>query len=316
MAQNSHQKNKTIAFLGPEASYTHQATLNAFPPSTHSLTPVPTIEDVFAAVQSRTSDHGVVPFENSSNGSVVFTLDLFADLQGRYANILVCGERYLPVRHCLLGRRPDSGPNPPDNDLSKIQTLYSHPQAWGQCKNFLATRLNPTTTKQDTASTAAAAARVATSPDHPGTTAAIASSLAAKIHPSLAILAEGIEDNPQNSTRFLVLRHADSPPPFPTKEEAEEKYKTLLSFTLNHGQPGALASCLEVFKIHALNLTSINTRPSGEAAWHYVFFVEVLGRKRGEGDGGRVNEALRELGRVAKGWRWLGSWEGGEEVGR
>ena len=88
-----------------------------------------------------------------------------------------------------------------------------------------------------------------------------------------------------------------------------EQYKSLVSFTVNHGEPGALADSLAVFKKFNLNLTSINTRPSGEAQWHYIFFVEFMGRKRPEGKGGAVNEALAELTEVASSWRWLGSWE-------
>jgi prephenate dehydratase len=89
-----------------------------------------------------------------------------------------------------------------------------------------------------------------------------------------------------------------------------EAYKTLVSFTVaQHGAPGALADCLAVFKKHEISLTSINSRPSGEASWHYVFFVEFKGRKRAEGQGGVVNAALGDLGAVAKDWRWLGSFE-------
>jgi len=322
-----------------------QATLSKFPESQYTVSPQTSIEDVFAAVQSGKAQHGVVPFENSSNGSVVFTLDLFADLHGRYPDILVCGETYLAVHHCLLGHVPEgkarltdedvakaklndgaasahasgevtptqSAPSPskprvkPVHDISHIKKLYSHPQAWGQCKLFLSTYLKGTE-RQDVSSTSRAAELV--SQDTSGTSAAISSRIAADLN-GLDVLAEGIEDNEGNSTRFFILRHQSSVPGAETQDEnAEmERYKTLVSFTVEHGEAGALADCLAVFKKYSLNLTSINTRPSGEAAWHYIFFVEFMGRKRADGQGGAVNDALVELGKVAKEWRWLGSWE-------
>ena len=156
-------------------------------------------------------------------------------------------------------------------------------------------------------------------------TAAIASRLAGKLN-GLEVLAEGIEDDAGgNSTRFFVLTrsvpmdgngdgdgasstNASSTTTGDEEERDPQAYKTLVSFTLEHGEPGALAGCLAVFEKFGLNLTSINTRPSGEAPWHYVFFVEFYGRKRGP-RGGAVNDALNELSEAAKSWRWLGSWE-------
>lgn len=302
-------------------------------------------------MQSNDAAHGVVPFENSSNGSVVFTLDLFADLNNRYPDILVEGEIYLPVRHCLLGhtnvnassgsptKRTDlpwrrlqqteqqqhqspsiSGtvtptqnlPAPgqpktkPTHDIKHIKKLHSHPQAWGQCHLFLSTYLKHAE-RQDVSSTSRAAELVAS--DTTGTSAAISSRIAAEMN-GLSILAEGIEDNEGNSTRFFILRHQNTPQPLPHSSALDDaSYKTLISFTVSHNSPGALADSLAVFKNHGLNLTSINTRPSGEGPWHYIFFVEVKGRKWEDGSGGAVNEALKELGSVCQGWRWLGSWE-------
>ncbi|KAK4621561.1 Bifunctional chorismate mutase/prephenate dehydratase [Fulvia fulva] len=342
-----------VAFLGPKASYTHQATVSQFSESKYNLQPQISIEDVFSAVQTGTASHGVVPFENSSNGSVVFTLDLFADLNGRYPDILVEGEIYIPVRHCLLGhfprktrtasessqerRRTDlpwrklqtqDSPNASGNvtptqavpqpgmprvkpgcDLKHVRKLYSHPQAWGQCKLFLSTYLKGVE-RQDVSSTSKAAEFVAQ--DSTGTSAAISSKIAAEMN-GLDVLAEGIEDNEGNSTRFFILRRTSSTPPTPTAsldEKTEmEQYKSLISFTISHEAPGALADSLAVFKRHDLNLTSINTRPSGELPWHYIFFVELKGKKRDGGEDGAVNRALGDLGRVATNWRWLGSWE-------
>lgn len=312
--------------------------------------PQTSIEDVFAAVQTGRAGHGVVPFENSSNGSVVFTLDLFADRDAKYPDIVVCDEIYLKVQHCLLGWR-GSKPVPPhahkslENDeadgtktptqahpmmttphprysLSHITHLFSHPQAWGQCHRFLATHLSGIE-RQDVTSTSRAAEIVAA--DTSGTGAAIASRIAAELH-GLDILAEGIEDNAGNCTRFFVIRRRGDIAPEEEEEEGgkeeqekEERmgWKTLVSFTVEHGAVGALAQGLDVFKRFGLNLTSINTRPSGEGAWNYIFFVEFRGRRKSvEGRGGGVvNEALAELGRVAKRWRWLGSFRDATERG-
>ncbi|KAK3069782.1 prephenate dehydratase, partial [Teratosphaeriaceae sp. CCFEE 6253] len=236
-----------VAFLGPITSYTHQATLDRFPESKYNLSPQTTIEDVFGAVQSGSVSRGVVPFENSSNGSVIFTLDLFADLHGRNPDILVCGEIYLPVHHCLLGhtdeqRSGNEGSQHQDSqgrplhDLKHITKLYSHHQAWGQCNNFLATHLKGVE-RIDVSSTSKAAEIV--SQDASGSSAAISSRMAGEVH-SLDLLAENIEDREGNSTRFFVLQRrkgADAPPATEgqavdgTTETEHARHKTLVSFT-------------------------------------------------------------------------------------
>ena len=279
---------------------------------------------------------------------MVFTLDLFANLQTRYPDILVCGEIYLPVQHCILGHAPkghqhpsktesasreksddveslsisgrvtptQATPDPPKprvtpiHDLQHISKLYSHPQAWGQCKLFLSTYVK-TAERQDVSSTSKGAEQVAQ--DTTGTSAAIASKMSAELN-ELDVLAEGIEDIEGNSTRFFILRRRQDVPfvqeSVHLSEAIEmERYKSLVSFTVSHSESGALADSLAVFKKFKLNLTSINTRPSGESPWHYTFLVEFMGRKRPEGEGGTINDALEALTRVARNWRWLGSWE-------
>ncbi|KAI4645348.1 uncharacterized protein J4E79_010886 [Alternaria viburni] len=332
------EKRPIVAFLGPEGSYTHQAALSAFPPTSPTtppvtLTPSITIEDVFSAVQSGTAYRGVVPFENSSNGSVVFTLDLFADLNNKYPDILVTGEAYVAVKHCLLGysstaakngdgRDGDGRDGRDGTDFSHIKKLYSHPQAWGQCKNFLARYLK-TAERHDVSSTSRAA-EIA-SQDKTGESAALSSEIAAELF-GLDVLAKEINDKKGNSTRFFVIRrkHDDAmpstttptptpttptpPPPPSTSSNNANTWKSLITFTIEHSNPGALANCLTVFSRHGINLTSINTRPSGVRNWHYVFFVEFKGRKT-DTDTGDVDKALGELDKVCRGWRWLGSWE-------
>ena len=299
-----------VAYLGPVASYTHQAALDSFTEPRFTLRPETSIEDVFAAVADGTASRGVVPFENSSNGSVVFTLDLFANLSGKYGDIVVVNEAYVRVNHCIVGHpaaaRSESG------DWSHITKLYSHPQAWGQCKKFLGANFKHAE-KQDVSSTSRGAALVAANPADTHT-AAISSALAAKEN-GLAVLAPNIQDSSENTTRFLVIRRASETASLDMRTFVDEPvewdmYKTLVSFTVaQHGAPGALADCLAVFKKHKITLTSINSRPSGEGSWHYVFFVEFKGRKRALNQGGPVNEALQDLGTVAKDWRWLGSFE-------
>jgi prephenate dehydratase len=312
------EENLQVSYLGPPASYTHQAALDSFKDPKYQLQPETTIEDVFTAVANGSSARGVVPFENSSNGSVVFTFDLFANLSGKYSDIVVVNEAYVRVNHCIVGHHPattsngDNNAPPTSEDYSHITKLYSHPQAWGQCKNFLSTHLKHAE-KQDVSSTSRGAALVAANPSDTHT-AALSSALAATTN-NLSILASNIQDSSSNTTRFLIIRRLSDVASLEQRTFVDapveaDAYKTLVSFTVaQHGAPGALADCLAVFKKHAITLTSINSRPSGEASWHYVFFVEFKGRKRAEGQGGVVNAALGDLGEVAKGWRWLGSFE-------
>jgi len=310
------EENVQVSYLGPPASYTHQAALDSFKDPKYQLRPETTIEDVFTAVANGSSSRGVVPFENSSNGSVVFTFDLFANLSGKYGDIVVVNEAYVRVNHCIVGHRAaatsSNSENTTPSDYSHITKLYSHPQAWGQCKHFLSTHLKHAE-KQDVSSTSRGAELVALNPAETST-AAISSALAAREN-NLSILAPNIQDSSENTTRFLVIRRASDTASLEQRTFIDapveaDTYKTLISFTVaQHGAPGALADCLAVFKKHAISLTSINSRPSGEASWHYVFFVEFKGRKRAEGQGGVVNAALGDLGVVAKDWRWLGSFE-------
>jgi prephenate dehydratase len=226
------------------------------------------------------------------------------------------------VKHCLLGHAStspnqqttntvqidDTFNNPlatPVCDLSKIKRLYSHPQAWGQCKAFLATYLKGIE-RQDVSSTSRAAEIAAA--DKTGESAALSSHVAASLF-GLDVLASSINDRIGNTTRFLVIRRKDSAVLPPSSPRGSNDWKTLVTFTIDHANPGALAHCLAVFEKFDLNLTSINTRPSGVENWHYIFFVEFKGRKEDGREEGRVNTALGELDAVCREWRWLGSWE-------
>ncbi|KAI9877921.1 MAG: prephenate dehydratase [Pleopsidium flavum] len=339
------QEKFIVAYLGPPSSYTHQVALKTFDHNKYTLSPQVSIQDVFQAVQSSNAITGVVPFENSSNGSVIYTLDLFADRQNLFPSITVCDEAYLDIHHYLLGHPApstsltssspplDASPNHHDAapahpartistnatplkprtnpliPLTNITRIYSHPQAFGQCELFLSTYL-PHAERQEVASTSAAATLV--SQDTTGTSAAI-SSLAAAETLGLRVLGEGIEDREDNCTRFLMLRRINGKDEDATvvdgqawdgHKEGERRYKTLVSFTIPHSSPGALADALMVFKTHVVNLTSINSRPSRVRPWHYIFFVEFEGRT----GSGKVDGAMGELQGRVEGWRLLGSW--------
>ncbi|KAH8674007.1 prephenate dehydratase [Xylariales sp. PMI_506] len=316
-----------VAFLGPVTSYTHQATLQRFPPQKFELLPVISIKDVFDATQSGRAEYGVVPFENSTNGSVVFTLDQFADRDTSYPDLSVCAEIYQEVHHCLLGRAPALAPSSseaaepvpsatvaavvsqPLAGLTHIKRIYSHPQAWGQCVNFFRQHLRGIETI-DVSSTSRAAELAAE--DATGTSAAVSSALAGELQ-GLDFLARNIEDRGDNTTRFFVLRKtpavtAASAAAGVSSEPADRsKTKSLLSFTVPHRSPGALADVLECFRRGGLNLTSIDSRPSLVEPFQYVFFVEFEGH-RYEDPEDKVSSVLESVARVAEKWRWLGSW--------
>ncbi|ROT35900.1 PDT-domain-containing protein [Sodiomyces alkalinus F11] len=370
-AQEEVKRRPLVGFLGPKASYSHQATLQSFPEYEWDLTPLVTIPDIFAAVQAGDVAYGVVPFENSTNGSVVFSLDCFADRNRLYPDIAVCAEIYLDVHHYLVGRLPpssvscpastaipttggvpfspaednagsgtrtptESEPHPPTPrahpraDLSHIRRLYSHPQAWGQCTAFLSTYLKGVEAV-DVSSTSRAAELVAADPT--GTSAAVSSAVAAQLH-GIDVLAECIEDRPDNTTRFFVVRKESISPSAeragvdgrngaaPQRDVSAElghplsttgggkgaKTKSLVSFTVPHEAPGALADVLGCFRRFELNLTSINSRPSLVKPFQYVFFVEFQGHKFRDPEE-RVKGVLEAVGEVAETWRWLGSWD-------
>ena len=164
--------------------------------------------------------------------------------------------------------------------------------------------------RQEVSSTSKAAEVV--SKDVSKTTAAISSKIAAEVH-GLDVLAKGIEDREDNTTRFFILQKAvdaanGSCVTAPTDDENGQGWKSLVLFTIDHKSAGALADALMVFKTFGLNLTSINSRPSRIRPWHYIFFVEFQGRRELNGKG-TVNQALEKLKETTEDWRWLGSWE-------
>ncbi|KAH8781356.1 Prephenate dehydratase-domain-containing protein [Diaporthe sp. PMI_573] len=325
MVQITHQREgetsstkPLVAFLGPPSSFTHQATKSAFSEDDHILNPVATIKDVFNAVAAGDADYGVVPFENSTHGVVTFTLGYLADRGGDYADLSVCGEVYIDVHHFLLGRArgkttTEDAPHQqqqqgqPQHDLSHVRRVYSHPQAFGQTQAFLSAHL-PDAETIDVSSTSKAAEMAGL--DETGETAAISNESAAAAF-GLDVLARCIEDRDDNTTRFFVLRRGRGDAAGGEGRGgggAAGAHKSLVSFTVPHRSPGALAAVLDVFRKVGLNLTSINSLPSLIQPFQYLFLVEFDGSRYHDPEG-KVEAALGEVAKVAESSRWLGSWE-------
>lgn len=195
----------------------------------------------------------------------------------------------------------------PLSSLDKVQRIYSHPQAFGQCELFLGAYLKGIE-RIDVSSTSKAAELVKA--DTTGTSAAIASQVASEVH-SLDVLAKGIEDRADNTTRFFVLRKGlkeDEIDAASAQAVQAGGQKSLVSFTVDHQSPGALADVLDSFRRYKLNLTSINSRPSRIRPFQYIFFVEFEGSKLHDPQG-IVKDAFESLNQTAQSWRWLGSWK-------
>lgn len=267
------QRAVRIAYLGPEHTFSHLAAVHRFGAAA-DLTPVSSIAAVFEEVDRGTSDFGVVPLENSTDGRVTDTLDCFAKTR-----VTVCGELPLRIHHCLLG----SGPR------AKLTTVCSKPQALSQCRKWLAQHL-PGAELRPVASTADAARMAKDDP----TVGAIASGSAAAPL-GLKLLAENIEDQPDNVTRFAVIG-GETP-------EKTGRDKTALWFEAPH-EPGSLADAMAIFKRQKLNLTWIESFPIPGSRGRYLFFLEFVGHQADA----RVRRALESLGKKATQLEVLGSY--------
>ncbi|KAI9217679.1 prephenate dehydratase domain protein [Blastocladiella britannica] len=280
-ASISLQQQVAIAFLGPAGTHSHQAAMDRFGDSVLYV-PMPSIADVFSAVEQGRALYGVVPFENSTSGSVAQTLDRFLD-----SPLQIRAETYLPIHHALLSL----------SHLTTIRRVYSHPEALGQCQRFLETAM-PHAERVPVSSTAHAAELAAKEPY----TAAICNAVCAPLY-GLTIVAPRVEDAAGNTTRFLVLaRDASGAAP-------SDRDKTLLCFTVDHRVPGALCDALRVFKDCGINLTRIDSRPdrlrnARAGLWHYCFLVELVGHRSVPA----VVRALEELGRFCVDLKVLGSY--------
>jgi len=271
------QKQLRVAYFGPAATFTHQAALRSFGRRAE-FRPLRTIADVFAEVEKGRVDYGVVPIENSTEGIVNHTLDMFME-----SPLAICAELELPIWHFLLGSRR-TGKN-----LGGVKTLFSHYQALAQCRRWVETHL-PDAKIVDATSTAEAARLAAQTPH----AAAIASRLAAELY-GLQILASRIEDASNNYTRFLVIGAAELQP--------TGRDKTSIMFSIKD-RVGALYDMLAPFKRHRLNMTKIESRPTRQRAWEYIFFVDFLGHRLEP----RVQKALALLERSCVFLKVLGSY--------
>jgi len=256
----AQHKTMTIAYLGPEATYTHQAALNRFGASLN-YAPQKTIADVFAEVERKSADYGVVPVENSTEGVVTHTLDMFVD-----SDLKVVAQALMPIKHCLIGKVK----------LSGVKRLFSHPQALAQCRGWIQTHL-PKAEIVETSSTT----RAAEEASKQKASAAIASSLAAEVY-RLKVIDEGIQDSVGNMTRFLVLGRKS---PEPSGDD-----RTSVMFSIAH-KAGALHKALEPFRRRRINMTKIESRPSKRKAWEYFFFVDIEGHEQDR----KVANALASL---------------------
>ncbi len=267
------EKSLTIAYLGPEATFTHQAAIRRFGSSLRYVAQK-TIADVFTEVSKNRADYGVVPVENSTEGVVTHTLDMFVD-----SDLKIVSQIVLKVQQCLMSNSP----------RTRIRKLYVHPQSLAQCRGWIQNHL-PRVELVETSSNARSAELAAKEKD----TAAIGGLLAAEKY-DLAILEQDIQDNAANATRFLVLGRQCSPP---TGAD-----RTSLMVSISH-KVGALHHALAAFRRNRINLTKIESRPSKRKAWEYYFFIDCDGHTQER----KVAKAIELLGHECSYVKVLGSY--------
>jgi prephenate dehydratase len=253
-----------VAFQGERGSYSHEACERYF--GTHiAVKPLRTLRDVFHVVESEHNVFGVVPVENSYEGSINETYDLLASTTSK-----VCGEILVRVRHCLVGK--------PGTKADEVTSVYSHPQALAQCARYLRARKMEAVPAYDTAGSVKLVKAMRSRK-----VAAIASRRAAELH-SMQIIAEGIEDSGVNYTRFLVLGKRIAP--------ISGDDKTSIIFGVEH-KPRSLYRALKALSTRGINLTKIESRPVKNTPWQYNFYVDFHGHVRDK----VCREALRDLRR-------------------
>jgi len=263
-----------IAFLGPEGTFTQEAAFKHFGHSVKTLS-LGAIDEVFREVEAGHAQFGVVPIENSTEGVVNHTLDMFLR-----SDLRICGEVSLRVHHHLLSK---------STKLDAIKQVISHQQSLAQCREWLDANL-PSIPREATSSNAEAS-RLAAEQDG---VAAIAGESAAKIY-SLNKLASNIEDEPDNTTRFLVIGRMQTQP------SGNDKTSIVVS---GKNKPGALYELLGPLATRGLNMTRIESRPSRQAKWEYVFFLDILGHA----DDAKLAEALAALKQESGFYKLLGSY--------
>jgi chorismate mutase/prephenate dehydratase len=271
-----------IAFLGPRGTFTDMA-LEHFFGQTVDREDCRTIQEVFRSVERGASDYGIVPVENSTEGSVTYTLDELME-----TGLVITGEAFVPVTYALLSQ---------EKDMSNLQVLYSHPQTFGQCKNWIQANL-PSARREPVESTARAAEQAAREKG----AAALSSTLAGEIY-GLNVLADRTEDIRQNTTRFLVLGRGRTSP------TGRDRTSIVLAVK---DRPGALMNLLRPFQDAGINMTRIESRPDKKTMWSYNFFIDFLGHAEED----TISRALTEMEKETHFLRILGSYpRGGGETG-
>ncbi len=270
-----------VAFQGEPGAYSEAAALAYFGGKIETV-PCESFETVFESIHGQVCDCGIIPIENTLAGSIHRNYDLLLQHQ-----LYIVGEYFLRVRHCLIGL--------PGAAMSDIRTVISHPQALAQCDHYIRRMENPAggKVKTEVGYDTSGSVKIIKERRDPGF-AAIASRRAAEYY-GMNILAEGIEDDPANYTRFLIL---DRTPVFP-----QEDAKTSIVFTLKN-LPGALFKALSVFALREIDLTKMESRPLIGKVWEYQFYIDIAGSTTER----RVARALEHLGEYALTLRLLGSY--------
>ncbi|MDD3553795.1 MAG: prephenate dehydratase [Deltaproteobacteria bacterium] len=274
------QRPLEIGFLGPETTFTHMAAVKFFGNAPHFI-PMPNITAVFEEVERKRVDFGVVPIENSVEGTVALTLDGLCDFK-----VKINGEIFLPISHDLINQ---------SGRTDTIRRILSHPHALAQCRNWLQKNL-PTVPVEEVVSTAQAARWAAVD----SSIAAIASSLAARTY-NLQVVAHSIEDYAGNTTRFLILGHRSQRP------SGNDKTSLLLSL---EDKPGSLYRLLKPLADRGINLTKIQSRPVKNEPWRYLFYVDIVGHIEDD----KVKEGIETIRSGCTFLEWLGSYPQGQPV--
>jgi prephenate dehydratase len=272
-----------VGYLGPEGTFSHEALVVAGEAEPRELVSLPTIYDTVMAVHEQAVDRALVPLENSLEGSVNATLDALAF---ETEDVAIVGELVHPVRHCLIART--------HLELEDVRTVYSHPQANGQCARFIRTRLRGADVIS--VSSTADAVRIVAELDEPA--AALGTHLAAELY-DCEVLRAGVEDVAENETRFAWLARE------PEEAGGHGPWKTSLVFWgVGAEAPGWLVGCLSELAFRGVNMTRIESRPRKQGLGRYMFFVDVEGRE----DDPPVAEALEALRAKTERVRVLGSY--------
>ncbi|MBI3903182.1 MAG: prephenate dehydratase [Nitrosomonadales bacterium] len=264
-----------VAYLGPEGTFTGSALQSRFGKASLGV-PCRSLDEVFRTVERGEAAYGVVPVENSTEGAVNRTLDLLLQTP-----LKICGEIVYTVHQCLMSHQAE---------LENIRRVYSHPQSLGQCQGWLNARL-PHAERIPVSSNSEAARLASTEPTD---SAAIAGKQASEYH-GVPVLVENIEDDPRNTTRFLVIGNQEVAP------SGKDKTSLVMSAA---NRPGAVHDLLTPLAKHGVSMTKLESRPARSGLWEYVFFVDIEGHQQDE----KVAAALAELKQVAAFVKVLGSY--------